>query len=417
VADLNSWVKVFRRTLKASVGAGWTVENDRGNMRLIVGNKTEGRTSVNLPFSWDESQWPEAMQFIKVGADTYKQNNGLIPIRTAFKFTNSASSERKLDWEGSLIRYRKTNTRIIKEPTWKKKHLPVLEGVMFYMNKAKYKPQNSKTLHKKVLNEYVHGKYKQITGWELGTTQRRHMRLAFNKFLDYCCNNEEFPSHWRPLDPKVAGERDDLIGKNKRIGYPLTDSQIGRLVDNFRDNDQAQRWKFAVQLCAVYGLRPEELNHLVLRNNKSELWCTYQKTNSSFKERKLLPFLVRDIDGKAFDWCKNLVQRLAAGEKLPEIPKGKGGQNLGEYLRKKSIKNVWKSLCEEAKAEGLECTPYSFRHRYAYVAHTKPKQDGTVRTVKQIADLMGHDQNTNLKSYARFQTKDLERASDLSEIA
>ena len=43
------------------------------------------------------------------------------------------------------------------------------------------------------------------------------MRLAFNKFLDYCCNNKEFPSHWRPLDPKVAVERDDLIGKNKRI--------------------------------------------------------------------------------------------------------------------------------------------------------------------------------------------------------
>ena len=68
------------------------------------------------------------MQFIKVGADTYKQNNGFIPIRTAFKFTNSSSSERKLDWEGALIRYRKANTRIIKEPTWKKKHLPVLEG-------------------------------------------------------------------------------------------------------------------------------------------------------------------------------------------------------------------------------------------------------------------------------------------------
>ena len=56
MADSNSWVKVFRKALKASVGAGWTVENDRGNMRLIVGNKTEGRTSVNLPFSWDESQ-------------------------------------------------------------------------------------------------------------------------------------------------------------------------------------------------------------------------------------------------------------------------------------------------------------------------------------------------------------------------
>ena len=111
------------------------------------------------------------------------------------------------------------------------------------------------------------------------------------------------------------------------------------------------------------------------------------------------------------------MQRLAAGEKLPEIPKGKGGQNFGDYLRRKSIRNIWKSICAEARAEGLECVPYSFRHRYAYVAHTKPQQDGTMRTVKQIADLMGHDPDTNLKSYARFQTKDLEKASDLAEIA
>ena len=417
MTQTNGWVRDFRRAIKSSVGSGWTVENDRGNMRLIVGKKTEGRTSVSLPYAWKESQWLEAAQFIKVGADAYKANNGLISIRTALRCTKYSSSERQLDWEGALIRYRKTNIRTIKEPTWKKKHLPVLEGVMFYMNKANYKPQNSKTLHKKVLNEYVHGKYKQITGWELGTTQRRHMRLAFNKFLDHCCNHEEFPSYWRPIDPIVAGERDDLIGDNKRIGYPLTDAQIGRLVDGFGEHDQAQRWKFAVQICAVYGLRPEELNHLVLRNNKSELWCTYRKTNSNFKERKLLPLLVRDIDGKAFDWCYNLVQRLAAGEKLPEIPKGKGGQSFGDYLRRKSIRNIWKSICAEARAEGLECVPYSFRHRYAYVAHTKPQQDGTLRTIKQIADLMGHDPDTNLKSYARFQTKDLEKASDLAEIS
>ena len=42
---------------------------------------------------------------------------------------------------------------------------------------------------------------------------------------------------------------------------------------------------------------------------------------------------------------------------------------------------------------------------------------GTIRIVKQIADLMGHDPDTNLKIYARFQTKDLERASDFAEIA
>ena len=91
------------------------------------------------------------------------------------------------------------------------------------------------------------------------------------------------------------------------MGYPLTDSQIGRLVDNCPNNPFAQKWKFAVWLCAVYGLRPEELNHLVIRygDDKPKLWCTHHKANSRFKERQLLPLMVLDIDGKPFDWGRN----------------------------------------------------------------------------------------------------------------
>ena len=101
MTQANSWVRDFRKAIKTSVGSGWTVENDRGNMRLIVGNKTEGRTSVSLPYTWKESQWLEAAQFIKVGADAYKANNGLISIRTALRNTKNSSSERQLDCEGA----------------------------------------------------------------------------------------------------------------------------------------------------------------------------------------------------------------------------------------------------------------------------------------------------------------------------
>ena len=184
-------------------------------MRLLVGIKKEGFTSINLPFAWQENQWVDAYDFIRIGAEVFLESDKKLPLKIAFKLTKQTDKEITLDWEGALVRYRKTTTRTIKETTWGDKHLPVLEGFMFYMNKAKHKPQNSKTLHKKVLNEYVHGKYKQLEGWELGTTQRRHMRIAFNRFLDYCCNYEDFPSYWRPLDPKVAGERDDLIGKTR----------------------------------------------------------------------------------------------------------------------------------------------------------------------------------------------------------
>ena len=63
------------------------------------------------------------------------------------------------------------------------------------------------------------------------------------------------------------------------MGYPLTDP---RLEDWLMppDNEHAAKWQFATQLCAVYGLRPEELRYLVLKNNKTELWTTYKKSNS-----------------------------------------------------------------------------------------------------------------------------------------
>ena len=70
------------------------------------------------------------------------------------------------------------------------------------------------------------------------------------------------------------------------------------------------------------------------------------------------------------------------------------------------------SICAEAEAEGLECVPYPFRHRYAYVVHTRPQKNGTYRSPKQIADAMGHDLETHLKSYSRFNTKELENAFD-----
>ena len=100
---------------------------------------------------------------------------------------------------------------------------------------------------------------------------------------------------------------------------------------------------------------------------------------------------------------------------LPQISKGQGADRLGKQLRDRSPKNVWLSICKEAEVEGQECTPYSFRHRYAYVAHNRINKNGTYRSPKQIAGAMSQDLETHLKSYSRFNTKDLENALDFVE--
>ena len=177
MAKSDSWIKEFRRQIKVSCGSGWQVSNDRGNMRLLYGSKETGRTSINLPFSWQENQWFEAFKFIEQGAEVFKENNGKIPLKTCFQYTKQSSSERVLDWERALINYRKEREDI-GEKTWKTKHLPVLEGIIFYMTKAKCKPDKSRNLFKKVFNEYRHGRNNQLVGWpSTKPTQKRHIIL------------------------------------------------------------------------------------------------------------------------------------------------------------------------------------------------------------------------------------------------
>ncbi len=58
------------------------------------------------------------------------------------------------------------------------------------------------------------------------------MRLAIYGFLNYCVNRLDFPSLCLP--PALSD--DEIVTTTKRIGYPLTDSQIIRLVDGLPDN-------------------------------------------------------------------------------------------------------------------------------------------------------------------------------------
>ena len=97
--------------------------------------------------------------------------------------------------------------------------------------------------------------------------------------------------------------------KPKRIGYHLSDVQILQLLDNLPEGEVHDRWRFAIQLCSVYGLRPEELRYLRIKDGVDgpELWTIYQKSMGGTKGAKTQPrrlhaLLVRDADGHVIDW-------------------------------------------------------------------------------------------------------------------
>ena len=108
--------------------------------------------------------------------------------------------------------------------------------------------------------------------------------------------------------------------------------------------------------------------------------------------RRLHPLLVRDADGSPINW--KLQTRLQVGEKLPPLnSEGNGSEALSRYLRRRA---VWLSMREDAKQQGEQLTPYSFRHCYAKGMHAANIP------IANISEAMGHTIEVHLKSYARF---------------
>ena len=93
-------------------------------------------------------------------------------------------------------------------------------------------------------------------------------------------------------------------------------------------------------------------------------------------------------------------------------PLGKEGGTTASLKTYLSQRKVWDAIKKEITKDKQELTPYSFRHRYAYYGHKRPKADGSYRAPKQVSDAMGHTLDTHLLSYSRFQAKDLASAFD-----
>ncbi len=373
---------------------GFSVSNDRGVVRLQYRRTGLKSQSAGLPFNWDQGNWTDVairidniVALVLAGADLATATRGAAIV------TNKESD----DWGAALEAYRAGPQKSIKTCTWNT-HLKVINIALELLN-SRTAPTNGTDLMEAALSR-----------WELGTRQHQLMRQRLQKFLKYCVERKQFKSAWLPTKGDTAKV------KPKRIGYPLTDAQIMRLLDALPDTKIGRRYRFAFQLMATYGLRPADLRHLQVRNGGTELWSTYEKSKggtsgAKTEERRLYALSVHDLDGTPQNW--NLIQRIALGEKLPPLgTESEAGQRLYVYMKNKP---VWKSIQAEALAENRQLVIYSFRHRFASVAHNRPLPNGQMRSPKQCADAMGHDLETHLKAYARFKTRDLASMFDETE--
>ena len=228
-------------------------------MRLEV----QDHGSVMLIYPWSQegasSALPRIQQIFK------RWNGGQITLAAAAQKADTASSHQRLDFNQLFKKYREFVPNA-GETTWRYNYLPVLKNLRVCFEGKP--PVDGEALAMECLKQ-----------WEQGSRMRQTSRQKLYGFLNWAVQR----GHLKPIYSPPAALPETL--KPKRIGYPLRDAQILQLLDNLPEGEVHDRWRFAIQLCAVYGLRPEELRHLRIKDGVSgaQLWTTYQKSMGGTK--------------------------------------------------------------------------------------------------------------------------------------
>jgi integrase len=378
----TGWVQGFRQQVAAVVGPEWQVLQHRDRIRLCRSLVGGGKARVMLPYPWEASATINALQRIQRIAELVQTGVPLAEANRQVEARTSGPRGSRLDWPAAATAFRRhkvEQSAAVSERTWRLKYAPVIDGLVEVMGSTR-KPGN--------VNDAIDA---AVGRWAAGTRSRQIAVQSVSQFLSYCVERQAFPAVWRPGPSRLyTGFRK----VSKRIGYPLSDEQILRLVESLPEGP----WQFALQLMAVYGLRPEDLRHLAVRPGVDgpELWSNYCKAGGGGRTepRRLHPLPVVCGDG-ARGW--NLQGRLQIGEPLPPLGRpGKAGEAVGTYLRRQT---VWQALRAEVEAAGDTLTAYCFRHRYSATAHRLGL------SVKDISEAMGHSVQSHLLAYAAFTSR------------
>jgi len=368
---------------------GWALTEHRGFARLNITAKAGGgkRRQLQLPIPW---HFDHAKKIGEAVCKIYDDFNSGIEPELAVKKINYTSAEElgagatvakkanlehQIDWNGLIERYREYKIRSgeIKESTWTRVHRHHMKLVLEAF--ATRQPPRSATQ----LLDRLTLHWADKPG---GRTRQIQMQATSALLRWAVAQGQLTAASWEPptdLSPFVGRSR-----SAKAVTTPLEVGHILALVRALPD----PRWRLAFQLMAAYGLRPEELQHLQLRDGR--LWCTYEKVASRGKTKpralRLLP-----CDDWAADW--KLADQFCPDD-LPPMRAGFCGNDIRQYLHRRTL---WNKLRQEYEAKGEKLVPYSCRHGYAHRAHVICDLPPKV-----VAAAMGHSVQTHLAAYSRW---------------
>lgn len=370
--------------LRAACPKGWSVKEARGSIRLSVRSGAGGANSVSktLPFAWAADTVADAVKLITELHRLVEDGLDLADALDRCCGSAPAAPTSASQWPELLEKFHDELklTRNIKPVTWKDNFGPFLEYGVELMARPGG-PVNARELVSAVVKR-----------WADKPRTRQKAVAAWKQFLEFAVEVHHLPSaSWTLTDRAAKQLRGD--GPGRREVACLSDVEILDLLDSFPETAAGDRWRNAVRLMALYGLRPEELNHLVVQEHpktgKPALKCTYlkaaQKKNGR-PSRWLMPLPLTDATGALVDW--NLAGAMAIGQ-LPLPPLADKYAPRTFLMRQPK----WCELMAKYDAVGLWVRPYSFRNSYSVRAHNAGHHNDV------ICRAMGHTLDVHSSNY------------------
>ena len=360
------------------------MKNMRGKVFLSVRSGAGGTnaSTMTLPIAWAADTVSDAVVLItelhQLVGDGYDLRDALGRINQPAAAPRPTSPSR---WPVLLEKFHADLklTSGLQASTWKDNYAPFLELAVELLGGAAA-PVNARELLTQV-----------VSRWEDKPRRREIAVTAVRKFLEFGVEVHGLPAESWTVTARMAKEMKGKKAKRRTVAT-LTDLEILRLIDSLPDDVRCSRWKNALRLMALYGLRPEELSHLVSREHPSTaeptVYCTYEKVCGSTKTepRWLMPLPLKDHTGEQVEW--NLAGAMAIGQL--ELPPLSDKYAVRTFLERQPF---WHELKAKYDKTGEWLRPYSFRNAYSLRAHRLGHRNDV------ICMAMGHSLSTHENSY------------------
>ena len=90
------------------------MQGKKESTRVQIRKDAKKIADISIPYTWKESDWPDALLRIRSAAKAYEESNQRLDIKTCFNIAHTVSSKTEINWEESIEAYRELKKKSCK---------------------------------------------------------------------------------------------------------------------------------------------------------------------------------------------------------------------------------------------------------------------------------------------------------------